>query len=170
MNSYCLSGLIKWAQNSDSETHVKRLNPTSITEIRQKPRKYLYIHIHTHTHTYTYTYTRIYIYIYIHLQVFFAEFQGGCDILLECSFNTGRWFCSEAENLSFAFGQLWVSRPLMEAKVIMRPPPTPPRPALISDNTTCSPCARNLEHHKFTSFLYFTTSTLFTKKSQLRRN
>ena len=43
MNSYCLSGLIKRAQNSDSETHMKRLNPTSRTEIRRKPRKYLFL-------------------------------------------------------------------------------------------------------------------------------
>ena len=43
MKSYCLSGLMKWAGNSDSETHVKRLNPTSRTEIKRKPRKYLFL-------------------------------------------------------------------------------------------------------------------------------
>ena len=43
MKSYCLSGLMKRAGNSDSETHVKRLNPTSRTEIKRKPRKYLFL-------------------------------------------------------------------------------------------------------------------------------
>ena len=43
MNEYCLSGQMKRAGNSDSETHVKRLNPTSRTEIKRKPRKYLFL-------------------------------------------------------------------------------------------------------------------------------
>ena len=36
LNGYNLSGLMKRAQNSDSKTHVKKYNPTSRTEIRQK--------------------------------------------------------------------------------------------------------------------------------------
>ena len=50
---------------------------------------------------------------------------------------------SERGNLSGALGygarasQLWVSRPLMEAKVVEAAQP-PPCPTLISDNATCS--------------------------------
>ena len=40
---YNLSGWMKWAQNSDSKTHVKRQNLTSGTEIRRQLLKYLFL-------------------------------------------------------------------------------------------------------------------------------
>ena len=43
LNGYNLSGQMKRLRNSDSITHVKKQNPTSGTEIRQKPLKYLFL-------------------------------------------------------------------------------------------------------------------------------
>ena len=43
LNRYNLSGQMKGARNSDSKTHVKKQNPTSGTEIRQKSLKYLFL-------------------------------------------------------------------------------------------------------------------------------
>ena len=43
LNGYNLSGQMKRLSNSDSKTHVKKQNPTSGTEIRQKPLKYLFL-------------------------------------------------------------------------------------------------------------------------------
>ena len=43
LNGYNLSGQMKRLRNSDSITHVKKQNPTSRTEIRQKSLKYLFL-------------------------------------------------------------------------------------------------------------------------------
>ena len=43
LKGYALGGRMKRARNSDSETRVKKLNPTSSTEIRQKSLKYLFL-------------------------------------------------------------------------------------------------------------------------------
>ena len=42
LNGYVLVGQMKPAQNSDSRTQIKKLNPTSRTKIRRKLLKYLF--------------------------------------------------------------------------------------------------------------------------------
>ena len=90
-------------------------------------------------------------------EVIFAGFRGVlklCWNVFSFEFKITTSGCSSHARLGYwPLGRLWVSRPLMEAKVVMSPPTSPLSRTHIRQHNLLTVC-REFRAHKFKSFLF----------------